>query len=65
MAKDFLKTASKSSIEVLDLSGNALTTVEACVEINPSQLGYCRVDLHAIEPDAVLQGQCRVDGEGA
>ena len=32
--EDFLKTASKSSIEVLDLSGNALTTVEACVEIN-------------------------------
>ncbi len=32
--EDFLKAASKSSIEVLDLSGNALTTVEACVEIN-------------------------------
>ncbi len=27
--EDFLKAASKSSIEVLDLSGNALTTVEA------------------------------------
>ena len=34
--EDFLKTASKSRIEVLDLSGNALTTVEACVEINQS-----------------------------
>ncbi len=34
--EDFLKAASKSSIEVLDLSGNALTTVEACVEINQS-----------------------------
>ena len=32
--EDFLKQAAKSSIEVLDLSGNALTTVEACVEIN-------------------------------
>ena len=27
--EDFLKSASKSSMEVLDLSGNALTTVEA------------------------------------
>ena len=32
--EDFLKTAAKSRLEVLDLSGNALTTVEACVEIN-------------------------------
>jgi Leucine-rich repeat (LRR) protein len=34
--EDFLKTAAKSRLEVLDLSGNALTTVEACVEINQS-----------------------------